>query len=459
MDKITLRSALFSFLMVTLLSSCSRGPASNEPRIRFVDTSTTTTVSSSSTTVTTTTAQACVPAPSFVAQAIGTVVKGSSATIRFTGYAVCGSQFRVVGFDGVSSNQTLDISDVFTLPGVQIRQYSLQLVNSAGTPSGNFYTAVVSLVVADTPTSTTMITSTTLPTTQLPSCTLERVVNRTYPPTSNGQQSIWVRFEVYGNNVTSTLNNQSLASGMYEVRTHNFPFYELEGRVTNSAGTSLCRLSVQTSHCLHSVSNGPTATSVTTTLTVKGTYDNIQIQGVSQPLPVSIWNFPSVTYQELFTGSSQARTRTTTGEVSNLAGDSWSCPVTYTVPAQTPVPPPTRSVLQTGEQLLAGESLVPSGPNTCSCRAVMQGDGNFVVYKGNSVLWNSKTWNNPGARMVFQGDGNAVVYKNNAAKWNSGTARKGGWIMQMQDDCNLVIYTYNYQSSLWSSNSSQRGCY
>ena len=449
---------LLGFLGLVVLANCSRGPSSNQPRLILVDPSSTTT-SSTTTTVTTTTLGACVPNPSFTVQLVGAAIRGSATTIRMTGFATCGSQFRVVGFDGISSNQTLDFTDVFTFSGAQVRQYSLQLVNASGTPVGNFYSAVLNLVVSESASSTTSTTSTTPISSQIPYCTIERLVNRTYPPTSNGQTSIWVRFEVYGSNVTSTLNNQSLGSGVYEVRTSQFPFFEMEGRVSNGAGTSFCRLSVQASYCDHSVSSGPTATSVSTALTPRGTYNLIQIQGVNQPLPVSIWNFPTVTYNETFTGSSSVRSRTTTGYVENAAGDSWSCPVTYTVPAVVTTPPPKRNILQSGEQLLPGEALEPTGANVCGCRAIMQGDGNFVVYRGSSALWNSKTWNNPGAYLSFQGDGNAVVYKNTTAKWSSGTARKGGWIMQMQGDCNLVIYSYNYQSALWSSNTSRAGCY
>jgi len=43
-------------------------------------------------------------------------------------------------------------------------------------------------------------------------------------------------------------------------------------------------------------------------------------------------------------------------------------------------------------------------------QAVMQGDGNFVVYGPHGALWNSGTHGNPGAWLVLQNDGNLVIY-------------------------------------------------
>jgi hypothetical protein len=55
-------------------------------------------------------------------------------------------------------------------------------------------------------------------------------------------------------------------------------------------------------------------------------------------------------------------------------------------------------------------------------RAVMQGDGNFVLYdSANRALWSSGTWNNPGAYLAVQNDGNVVVYKGSTPLWASNT--------------------------------------
>jgi len=60
--------------------------------------------------------------------------------------------------------------------------------------------------------------------------------------------------------------------------------------------------------------------------------------------------------------------------------------------------------------------------NRGAVRAVMQGDGNFVVYDAkNGVIWQSKTAGSSGAYMVMQDDGNLVIYYNGRAIWALGT--------------------------------------
>ena len=51
--------------------------------------------------------------------------------------------------------------------------------------------------------------------------------------------------------------------------------------------------------------------------------------------------------------------------------------------------------------------------------AVMQGDGNFVVYGPSGAIWNSQTENNPGAYITLQNDGNLVIYRDGKAIWNT----------------------------------------
>ncbi|MDR6854170.1 hypothetical protein [Variovorax guangxiensis] len=53
--------------------------------------------------------------------------------------------------------------------------------------------------------------------------------------------------------------------------------------------------------------------------------------------------------------------------------------------------------------------------------AVMQRDGNFVVYDQFwNALWNSATQGRPGAYIAAQTDGNLVIYQNGQALWNIG---------------------------------------
>lgn len=53
--------------------------------------------------------------------------------------------------------------------------------------------------------------------------------------------------------------------------------------------------------------------------------------------------------------------------------------------------------------------------------AIMQSDGNFVVYGGNTAYWHTFTHGQPGAALYLQNDGNLVIYRNGVAIWNSGT--------------------------------------
>ncbi|MGW8504298.1 hypothetical protein [Streptomyces sp. CLCI03] len=71
--------------------------------------------------------------------------------------------------------------------------------------------------------------------------------------------------------------------------------------------------------------------------------------------------------------------------------------------------------LDTGKRLEPGQSLVSSRKTTA---LVMQADGNLVLYvqdpSGTGTrhpLWNSGTYGNPGAYALMQEDGNFVVYK------------------------------------------------
>lgn len=115
-------------------------------------------------------------------------------------------------------------------------------------------------------------------------------------------------------------------------------------------------------------------------------------------------------------------------------------------PAPAPAPTPTSNTLQGGQTLTAGQRITSNNGN----QAVMQGDGNFVVYSAGRALWNSGT-SIPGSRMSMQTDGNAVVYSPSGAPlWNSGTPGNTGSRMVMQDDGNLVIYRTN-GSPAWNS--------
>jgi hypothetical protein len=111
------------------------------------------------------------------------------------------------------------------------------------------------------------------------------------------------------------------------------------------------------------------------------------------------------------------------------------------------------SVLMPGEQLYAGQSLV-NGAFTLA----MQGDGNLVLYAGNSAKWQSGTSGHPNAWVIMQGDGNLVVYSpgpyNVHALWQSGTYNNSSARLNMQSDGNAVIYNADWSRALWATNTS-----
>ncbi len=73
-------------------------------------------------------------------------------------------------------------------------------------------------------------------------------------------------------------------------------------------------------------------------------------------------------------------------------------------------------------------------------RALMQTDGNLVVYGNGRALWSSRTSGAPGAELVMQDDGNAVLYVGSRAVWSTGTSGTGPARLALQDDGNLVLY-------------------
>lgn len=101
--------------------------------------------------------------------------------------------------------------------------------------------------------------------------------------------------------------------------------------------------------------------------------------------------------------------------------------------------------LAPGETLLPGQALVTPDPSVV---AVMQADGNLVVYRGGVAAWSTRTAV-PGSRLVAQTDGNAVVYSPaGVPQWWSATAPVPGVVLVLQADTNLVLYAAG--GALWS---------
>jgi hypothetical protein len=111
-------------------------------------------------------------------------------------------------------------------------------------------------------------------------------------------------------------------------------------------------------------------------------------------------------------------------------------------PAPTPAPTPSpgcigsgHSSMGSGQMLCAGQAL-SNGPYN----AMMQSDGNFVVYYNGVPLWWTGTQGTGANTLVMQSDGNLVLYAPSGAKWWTGTQGTGANTLVMQSDGNLVLY-------------------
>ena len=115
--------------------------------------------------------------------------------------------------------------------------------------------------------------------------------------------------------------------------------------------------------------------------------------------------------------------------------------VLFAVSADASAP---RTQLSVGATLGSGATIAsPSG----QYRAVMQGDGNFVVYGPHGATFSTHTFVR-GAAMVMQGDGNLVIYADGHARYATHTAGSNA-VFKMQNDGNAVIYSGG--KALWSS--------
>ncbi|MGF1426310.1 RHS repeat-associated core domain-containing protein [Kitasatospora sp. LaBMicrA B282] len=105
-----------------------------------------------------------------------------------------------------------------------------------------------------------------------------------------------------------------------------------------------------------------------------------------------------------------------------------------------------------GWTLASGQSITSN-----SVRLSMQADGNLVLMslRTGAVVWNTGTYNHPGAYATMQTDGNFVVYDSgNHPLWASGTYPNAGAYLSLQDDGNLVVYKSAQalsQNPIWSS--------
>jgi Pro-kumamolisin, activation domain/Bacterial Ig-like domain (group 3) len=82
--------------------------------------------------------------------------------------------------------------------------------------------------------------------------------------------------------------------------------------------------------------------------------------------------------------------------------------------------------------------------------AVVQSDGNFVVYTySGQAVWSTGTYGTSGNSLSMQTDGNLVLYGTSGALWSSTTFSTTANTLTMQNDGNLVLYSPT--EALWSS--------
>ncbi|GIF18205.1 hypothetical protein BJ973_008832 [Actinoplanes tereljensis] len=70
----------------------------------------------------------------------------------------------------------------------------------------------------------------------------------------------------------------------------------------------------------------------------------------------------------------------------------------------------------------------------------MQSDGNFVLYDNGTAIWHTNTPGNPGSSAVMQGDGNLVIYRaDGVATWSSKTSGTGADRLILNDSGELYL--------------------
>jgi hypothetical protein len=117
------------------------------------------------------------------------------------------------------------------------------------------------------------------------------------------------------------------------------------------------------------------------------------------------------------------------------------------------------SSLAANGKMVANQFLAATGVGTnCSFKAVMQVDGNFVIYRAAVATWFSGTANRPGSKIIMQGDGNLVIYGGSgAAIWSSGTRGKGGTKLTMKGNGQLLM-TSSSDRTIWAVGPAAVGC-
>jgi len=99
-----------------------------------------------------------------------------------------------------------------------------------------------------------------------------------------------------------------------------------------------------------------------------------------------------------------------------------------------------------------GEHLVSS--NGVFTATLQSEDGNFVLAKNGSMIWNAATNDTGAIELIVQKDNNVVIYDNHQRQqWNSETAGAGtGHVrLMVQNDGKLVLKD-DTEAVLWATN-------
>jgi len=144
----------------------------------------------------------------------------------------------------------------------------------------------------------------------------------------------------------------------------------------------------------------------------------------------------------VYTATAQTGTVTATVTVQDGRGGRATATVTLQV-----VP---RDTLMSGGRLVSGQSLTSSNGRY---RLVYQTDGNLVLYDDvdKTIPWASGTAGTSAGQALMQGDGNFVVYDAQVnGLWSTGTAGNANARLALQNDGNLVVYRAD-GVALWGS--------
>jgi hypothetical protein len=116
-------------------------------------------------------------------------------------------------------------------------------------------------------------------------------------------------------------------------------------------------------------------------------------------------------------------------------------PLTDTVPTD---PGPLDPIPSCGALLANGVIDAANPLYSCSTlvHASLDPNGDLVVYRGDTYLYDSGTGGQPVITTVMQGDGNLVEYASDGTpRWSSGTAgHPGAWLDMRNDGIAKIIY-------------------